>query len=246
MANVFRILSALAMIVAATAANAQQDDDLNAIDDTPHITIVGTASAEVVPDLATISLGVKAERATPLEASAEAARVARAILEAAKAQGVEARDIRTEAVTLAQVFDDVQDTNGRFTGRRPRGFDAGSTVSVRVRALDKAGALAQNLVAAGATDLNGIAFSIENPGPVEDRLVADAVRDAQRKAGLAAGAVGAKLGRVLLIERPQAGIVARPLMRALTATVGGAPAIPVEAGTQTLSREIEVTWSLEP
>jgi uncharacterized protein YggE len=52
---------------------------------------------------------------------------------------------------------------------------------------------------------------------------------------------------VLLIERPSADTGA-PVFnrgRALAAMAPG-PAVPVEAGTQTLSSEIEVTWALEP
>ena len=234
-----------ALLLVSSQALAQQDDDLNAIDDTPHLTIVGRASAQVVPDLATIGVGVKAERPMPAEASAEAARIAAAVIGAAKAQGVEARDIQTGATTLAPVFDDIRDAAGHVTGQRPRGFSAGSTVTVRVRALDKAGAIAQSLIEGGASELRGIDFSLENPAPVEDRLVADAARDAQRKAGLTAAALGVKLGRVLLVERPEAPAGgSRPRVRRMAAQA--APAIPVEPGTRTLSREMEVTWSLEP
>ncbi len=245
MALLSRILLAATLIGATTAARAQQDDDAgNAIDDLPHITIVGHASAEVVPDLATISLGVKVERAKALDAMAEAARVTKAMVDAAKAQGVEARDIRTPAIALTQVFDTVQDANGRVTGQRPRGFSASSTVSVRTRALDKAGALAQSLLEQGATEFNGITFSLENAGAVEDRLGADAVRNAQGQASLAVAALGVKLGRVLLIERPQTqdgGALAPRRMMAAPA-----PAITAEAGTQVVQREMEVTWALEP
>ena len=109
--------TALVMLLCGTAvAQAQQaDDDGNAIDDRPHITIIGTASTQVVPDLAEISLGVATEKPSAVDASAENARIAQGIIDAAKAQGVEARDIRTQAVTLTQVFDEPHDANGRFT-----------------------------------------------------------------------------------------------------------------------------------
>jgi uncharacterized protein YggE len=238
----------VAILVSGAAVQAQQaDDDNNAIDDRPHITIVGTASVQVAPDLAEISLGVTTEKPDAVEASAENARVAQAIVDAAKAQGVAAGDIHTQAVTLTQVFDEIHDANGHVTGRKPRGFSAENTIAIRVRALDKAGALAQSLIGTGATQFNGISFSVDHPEGVRDRLLGDAVRDAKRKAGIAAEALGVKLGPVLLIERPSADTGA-PVFnrgRALAAMASG-PAMPVEAGTQTLSSEIEVTWALEP
>jgi uncharacterized protein YggE len=181
----------VAILFSGAAGHAQQaDDDNNAIDDRPHITIVGTASVQVAPDLAEISLGVTTERPDAVEASAENARIAQAILDAAKAQGVAARDIHTQAVTLTQVFDEIHDANGHVTGRKPRGFSAENTIAIRVRALDKAGALAQSLIGKGATQFNGISFSVDHPEAVRDRLLGDAVRDAKRKAGIAAEALG--------------------------------------------------------
>lgn len=236
-------------LVACTQAQAQQaDDDTNAIDDRPHITIIGTASTQVVPDLAEISLGVTTENPGAAEASADNARIAQGIIDAAKAQGVEAKDIRTQAVTLTEVFDDIHDANGHVTGRKPRGFSAENTIAVRVRALDKAGALAQSLIAKGATQFNGISFSVENPAPVQDKLLGAAVRDAKRKAGIAADGLGVKLGAVLLIERPSADAGSQPVFGFNKGRIMGAmaPAVPVEAGTETLSSEMEVTWALEP
>ena len=237
----------LALLFAGAPVHAQPaDDDSTAIDDRPHITIVGTASIQVAPDLAEISLGVTTEKPDAAEASAENARIAQAILEAAKAQGVAPRDIRTQAVTLTQVFDEIHDANGHVTGRKPRGFSAENTIAIRVRALDKAGSLAQSLIGKGATQFNGISFSVDHPDALRDRLLGDAVRDAKRKAAIAADALGVKLGPVLLIERPSTD-TGGPVFnrgRALAA-MASAPAVPVEAGTQTLSNDIEVTWALD-
>jgi uncharacterized protein YggE len=237
-------------VMASSAARAQDDEGgTTALDDTPHITITGTASTEVVPDIAEISLGVSTERPRAADAANETARIAHDIVEAAKAQGVESRDIRTQSVTLTQVFDTVTDSNGRYTGRKPRGFSASNIIVLRVRALDKAGALAQSLIDKGATQFNGISFSVEHPERVMDTLLASAVRDAKRQAEIAVGAAGVKLGRVLLIERPEAkggGPVFRSRAVPMAMAAPAAAPMPVEAGTQTLSNEMTVTWAVEP
>jgi len=233
----------------ATHAFAQDDDaGGTALGDIPHITITGVASVEVVPDIAEISLGVSTEKPRAVDAANETARIAHDIVEAAKAQGVESRDIRTQSVTLAQTFDNVNDSNGRYTGRKPRGFSASNVIVLRVRALDKAGALAQSLIDKGATQFNGISFSVEHPERVMDTLLASAVRDAKRQAEIVAQAAGVKLGRVLLIERPEAkdGVVVHPRAMPLAMAAPGAASMPVEAGTETLRNEMQVTWAVEP
>lgn len=248
MRTVFQVFAAVLIAIAASSAAQAQDDDSDstALDDTPHLTITGTASVEVVPDVAEVSLGVSTEKPRAADAANETARIAHELVEAAKAQGVESQDIRTESVTLTQVYDEVTDANGHYTGRKPRGFSASNIILLRVRALDKTGALAQSLIDKGATQLNGISFSVEHPERVTDTLLASAVRDAKRQAEIVAGAAGLKLGRILLIERPDDKAPA-PYLRANTKAVAmAAPAMPVEAGTETLHSEINVTWAIEP
>jgi len=249
MTNILLACALSALLLAALPAYAQDDDaGTTALDDIPHITIIGSASVEGVPDIAEISLGVSTEKPRAVDAANETARIAHDIIEAAKAQGVESRDIRTQSVTLTQTFDNVSDANGRYTGRKPRGFSASNVIVLRIRALDKAGALAQSLIDKGATQLNGISFSIEHPELVMDTLLASAVRDAKRQAEIAAEAAGVKLGRVLLIEKPEAkdGVVVRSKAMPMAMFTPSAASMPVEAGTQTLRNEMQVTWAVEP
>ena len=238
----------LAFLVATTAGGrAQDDDDTTAIDDTPHITLVDTATRDVAPDLAVITLGVSSRKPTAKAAADATAASAQGLVDAAKAQGVAGADIQTQSVTLAQAFEDEHDAQGRTSGRKPAGFDASNTIAIRVRDLGKAGVLAQSLIDAGATSFDGIVFTIEHPQQILDALAAEAVANARRQAQMVAQAAGVKLGRVLLIERPglaprPAPMLASPMARMATA----APkAMPVEAGTQGLGAEMEVTWAID-
>lgn len=249
MTKILRACAVSAILFAAVPAFAQDDEaGATALDDIPHITIIGTASVEVVPDIAEISLGVSTEKPRAVDAANETARIAHDIVEAAKAQGVESRDIRTQSVTLAQTFDNVNDSNGHYTGRKPRGFSASNVIVLRVRALDKAGALAQSLIDKGATQFNGISFAVEHPERVMDTLLASAVRDAKRQAEIVAEAAGVKLGRVLLIEKPEAkdGVVMRSKAMSMALPPPSAASMPVEAGTETLRNDMQVTWAVEP
>ena len=239
---------ALALVVASAGlARAQDDDDTPSLDDTPHITIVGRAATEVAPDLATITLGVTNQKPNAKAAADATSAAAQAIVDAAKAQGVKAADIATQAVNLAQTFEDQRDGQGRDTGRKSTGFEASNTISIRIRDLSKAGTLAQSLIDKGANTFDGIAFSVERPQPILDRLAAEAVAAARRQAEMVAQAGGVKLGRVLLIERPGEGpargpVFAAPMRMAAVAQTS----MPVEAGVERLAAEMEVTWAIDP
>ena len=243
MTTLFRFIAASIFVLAALPALAQDDDDSTSLDDIPHITIIGTAQADVAPDIATITLGVTTEAPTATAAADATAQKARAIIDAAKAQGVAAPDIATQSVTLQQTFDEIRDPHGNVTGQKPRGFSAENVIAIKVRDLTKAGALAELLITKGANRFDGISFGVENPDPVLAKLTGEAVKNALAQAQIAAEAAGVHLGRVLLIERPSADSP-RPMVFAGAARAA-APDMPVEAGTTTLSREVEVSWALD-
>ncbi len=237
-------LAAVSMNVAA-AINARAQEFPTLKNAVPSITTMGSASVEVIPNIATISLGVETERPTAAEAANENARAAQAIAAEIKAQGIEPRDIRTISVTLSPVYDETLDANGRVAKRVLRGYAARNTLSVRVRQIDKAGPLAQKLLEKGANVFQGVVFDYEQKELKYDALRGDAVRDALRKANSYVNALGIKLGRILEIGLPGADGVADLPTRAMSVQ-SAAPrvVVPVEAGVQVLTSEVQVTWEL--
>ena len=212
-------------------------------DSVPNITTNGVASAEVVPDIATISIGVDTERPN----AADSARDTQAVVGEIKAQGIEAKDIKTLSITLSPVYDESTDANGRIIKRTLRGYSAHNSLSVRIRDITKAGALASQLMDKGANSLESIEFDYSQKDAKYDGLRGDAVRDALRKASSYVNGLGIKLGRVLEIATEPAAPVSAgmsPRMLGAGPREAAAAAIPVEPGIQTLRTEVQVTWEL--
>jgi uncharacterized protein len=212
----------------------------------PTVTTNGVATTEVVPDIAIISLGVDTERPKAAAAARDNALAARAIVGEIKAQGIEARDIKTLSVTLSPAYDEIQDANGRVTKRTLRGYIAHNSLSVRVREIEKAGTLAGQLMDKGANSFEGIEFDYTQKEAKNDALRSDAVRDALRKANSYVNGLGLKLGRVLEIATQ----VPYPVPAGMSSRMLGAAqheaaaAVPVEPGIETLRTEVQVTWEL--
>jgi uncharacterized protein len=177
-------IAALPLGIATPLNIAQAQQVLSLKDSVPSITTNGVASAEVIPDIAIISLGVETERPKAADAARDNALAAQAITGEIKAQGIEARDVKTLSVTLAPVYDEVQvqNANGHVTKRTLRGYIARNSLSVRVREVAKAGALAGQLMDKGANRFEGITFDYTQKEAKYDALRGDAVRDALRKA----------------------------------------------------------------
>jgi uncharacterized protein YggE len=243
--NVLVRLASLAAFTAATQLAHAQQLLPPLKDSVPSITTTGVASTEVVPDIATISIGVDTERPRAVDAARENARAAQAVVGEIKAQGIEAKDIRTLSITLSPVYDETSDSNGHVK-RTLRGYDARNLLSVRIKDITKAGALASQLMDKGANTLDGIEFDYSQKEAKYDALRSDAVRDALRKANSYVGALGIKLGRILEITtQPPEPVSAAMSPRMLGAAPrAAAPAIPVEPGVQTLRTEVQVTWEL--
>jgi hypothetical protein len=210
------------------------------------ITTNGVASAEVVPDIAAISIGVDTERPNAADAARDNARATQAVIEI-KAQGIEAKDIKTLSITLSPVYDESTDANGRIIKRTLRGYSAHNSLSVRIRDITKAGTLASQLMDKGAIRIEGIEFDYSQKDAKYDGLRGDAVRDALRKASSYVNGLGIKLGRVLEIATEPAAPVSAgmsPRMLGAGPCEAAPAAIPVEPGVQTLRTEVQVTWEL--
>ena len=149
------------------------------------------------------------------------------------------------SITLSPVYDETTDANGRVK-RTLRGYLASNSLSVRIRDITKAGALAGQLMDKGANSFEGIAFDFSQKEAKYDGLRGDAVRDALRKANSYVNGVGIKLGRVLEIatQPPETAPVAMSPRVLAAAPREASAAIPVEPGAQTLRTEVQVTWEL--
>jgi uncharacterized protein len=239
-------IAALPLAIGTSLNIAHAQQVLSLKDSVPSITTNGVASIDAVPDIATISLGVDTERPNAANAARDNARAAQAIVGEIKAQqGIEAKDIKTQSVTLAPVYDEVTDANGR-SKRTLRGYIAHNSLSVRVREIEKAGTLAGQLMDKGANSFDGIEFDYSQEEAKYDALRGDAVRDALRKANSYVTGLGLKLGRVLEIATQ----APYPVPTGMSPKMLGAAkreataAVPVEPGVETLRTEVQVTWEL--
>ncbi|MDQ7261533.1 SIMPL domain-containing protein [Paracoccus sp. PS-1] len=205
-----------------------------------RLTVTGQGQATAQPDLATITLGVSTRAATAAEAMAQNAEQQAKVIEALKAEGIEARDIQTSGLNLSPVID-YQD------GQPPKltGYGAQNSVTVRVRDIGGLGAVLDKLVASGANEISGIGFSREDMAEAEDQARIEAVADARRRAEVMAEAAGMRLGRLISLSDVQMGGGPRPMM-AMRAEAAGAADTPIEAGELAVSANVTAVFAMQP
>ncbi|MFF3846091.1 SIMPL domain-containing protein [Streptomyces sp. NPDC002328] len=202
------------------------------------VTVTGEGSASAAPDLAVVAASVEATAPTPQRAVDAQSRAARALLEAVHAQGVADRDVRTENVALNPVYD-YPDGAARL-----KGYEATQSFSVKVRDVERTGAVLQAITDATgeAGRIGSVVFEVSDPAPLQARARRAAHDDAHDKAQQYAELSGHRLGRLVsLSEGPVAS--ARPMAPAADA-LGAAGGVPVAPGVVRTTATVTAVYEL--
>jgi len=160
------------------------------------ITVQGQGQVRVDPDEATVRLGVLTQEATARAAQDKANQVSTAILDAVAKLGVPRQDVQTSDLSLGPMYSPPRPEDNT---QEPRisGYQASYVVSVRLEKLDLVGRVVDAALAAGANQLQGVAFGLRDDRAARARALEQAVREAREKAQTIAGALNVRLGEVL-------------------------------------------------
>jgi uncharacterized protein YggE len=232
--NPMRFIAAAGALAALLAASA-----LPAAAAERTIAVTGEARVQARPDIAVIELGVTRDAATAKAAFDDAAGAMRKVTDALAAAGIDERDRQTTTIAIFPRYGEAA------PGVAPavEGFTARTSVSIRARDIAAVGGLLDAATGAGANEIGGITFAIDDDKALRDGARTAAVIEARRKAELYAAAAGVRLGKVLAIDEHGDAPVGQPMMK--FAAAPAADSMPVEPGEISLGETVAVTFALE-
>jgi uncharacterized protein YggE len=205
------------------------------------ISLSGHGEMRMAPDMAFVTTGVLSQGVTAAEALAANTAAMNALFAALMGAGIAEKDVQTSNFFVQPRYN-FQD------GKAPEliGYDVSNTVTVIVRKIGDLGPLLDKVVQAGSNQINGIGFEVSKPDAALDEARKLATADATRKAKIYAEAMGVSLGRVMSISE---GVNDQPPMpmargKVMMADAAAAP-VPVAAGEQTLSVDVNITWEIQ-
>ncbi|WP_052731717.1 SIMPL domain-containing protein [Devosia geojensis] len=210
------------------------------------ISIDGRGEVTAAPDTAFINSGVTTQGNTAREALDANSEAMADLIDALREAGIESRDIQTSGFSVSPnyVYSDERDENGYSLPPKISGYQVSNSVSVRVRDLEALGQILDRSVTVGANTVNGVSFSVADPGDLYDEARRAAFADARRKAELYAEVAGEPLGEIEKIAESQTfDQPPRPMMEAAYARAGDA-SVPIEGGELTFSIVVQVEWEL--
>ena len=159
------------------------------------MTLTGTASVRVTPDIATVTGGIATEARSVVAALGPNAQAVADMAGAVQALGLGAGDVRTAQFQIEPLARD-----GGRRGRGAAGYRVVNRMAVTVRDLTRVGAVVDALLSNGANLFDGVAFGLADESASLASAREGAVANARRKAETLSAAAGLSLGRVVRIE----------------------------------------------
>ena len=156
------------------------------------LAVVGEAEQRLAPDIATVTLGVQTTGKTAGAAITANSEAMASVLAAVKDIGIADEQVRTTRISLRPVYAPRPRPQPDATPTVPTiiGYEATNTVAVRIKDIESIGDVLDTGLEAGANQIGGISFALENQlEPYLDALD-EATRLARRKADVLAAAAG--------------------------------------------------------
>lgn len=249
----FALPVALALATAlAHPATAQQASPLPVVESGHSVlTVTGEGRSLRAPDLAVFNAGVTTQGKTAGEALGENSRAMTQVIASLKRAGIAERDIQTSNLNINPIYAEPRRLpDGSMEQRAPVivGYQASNSVSVRQRRLDDFGKVIDTLVAAGANQVNGPSFQLEESDAALDEARTAAMKKARDRAELYARAAGLRVVRILSITEGGGHYAPPPVFYARADAAGAPPPppAPVQPGELQLTANVTVLFELAP
>ena len=225
-------------ILAAAAPAGAADIQLQA--QGPVVELAVTETVKARPDLATVGAGVTSQAPTAVQAMQQTATAMDAVVKRIRSLGIAPDDIQTTGIELSPHYDYNQAQQRQVF----RGYQASNRVSVVLRKVPDTGRVLDALVAAGANDISGPMFSIDDdtaPRGQARKAALDKARAQAEDYARWAGYSGVRLLQVSELVNP-----GRPIAYAAEGRAASVDAkmTPIEPGLVGTSVTVNVSYEM--
>ncbi len=216
----------------------------------------GDGKVVVVPDVAEINFSVLTDGGKDIAAlqKQNTDKVNKAI-DYVKSKGIDAKDIKTESYSLNPRYQSYSCNPLPYGTGVPVvcppseivGYSISQSVSVKIRKFEAIGDVLTGVVSAGANNVSGPSFVVDDPTKARNDARAEAIKKAQASAEEIARAGGFRIGRLLGIDD---GYSPGPYYDKFASGRGGAmesiaaPAPAIEPGSQDVTVSVTLRYEI--
>ena len=204
---------------------------------TPHIAAQGTGEVRVAPDRAITRFGVQFQARDAQTAQTRVNETMQRVIQAVRRLNIPENRISTERLELFPLYEQPRPNEAQ----RLTGYRAANVVRVELDATARVGPVIDAATGAGVNTIEGIQFALANEAPHRREALHKAAQEAREKAQLIAGALDAKLER--LLEASEASVEFIPPRPLEFARADLAAAAPVQPGEIVLRATVTVRYT---
>lgn len=199
-----------------------------------ELSVIGEGKVEVVPDTATVTVGITVSRAGTVDAAQKQIdEVNNKVLAAMKKLGLKDEDITTSNYSV--------NPNYTYAGQQQRidGYNADASITIKTHDTTLVSQIVSEATAAGANQVNNVSFSVDDPAKFRSQARTKAIENAKMEAEKLASELGISLGKVTNIVESSSDGMPVPMyaesMAYDTAAGSARKTTPdIEAGSQTI------------
>ncbi|MCK9360629.1 SIMPL domain-containing protein [Patescibacteria group bacterium] len=203
-------------------------------------TVSGEGKVSAKPTLAEVDLGLYSEGRDVQTVQNTNTTKVNAIVAALKQMGIADDDIQTSNYNIAPKFDYSDGVSNVI------GYTVSQNLNVKVRDLEKVGAVLSKAGELGANQVNGVRFTIDDPTMVQQQARTEAIADAKAKAQELADAMGVKIVKIVTFSESSGGT--QPPMfayRGLEDAANQAAPVPdIQTGSLDVQANVSVTFEI--
>ena len=147
------------------------------------ISVTGTATTSVEPDLLIITFGVETQEKTAKQALEKNSQLMNSVVTSIQDVGISEDELSTSRFNIHPVYDSYRDESGRYT-QELIGYRVTNSISVETTNLDFAADIIDSAVGVGANRVDSVYFTLspEKLLQIKDDLIGKAVLNAKSKA----------------------------------------------------------------
>lgn len=237
-------LATVGLLAMGMAASNQGGASVPSKEELATIRVQGTGEVSAPPDMLVVEIGVVTENKSVRVAQEQNRQQAAKVVAVLKAQGVENKDIQTSRYDILPLYDHSPSKEG--APPRLVGYRVENTLSVRVRHLDRAGAILDAVVGEGANRIGSLRFGLSQTAQLRQKALRLAVEEAVEKAKTIAAALGKEIVALQSIE--ESWDESPTPLRAMPAVMEfkDQAATPVEPGELVLRARVTAVFLVNP
>lgn len=207
-----------------------------------EIATTGTANISIMPDQAVVNASIVTNAPDASSAVSQSSTIYSAVVASLAKLGIARDDVTLSYYSVQFV---PKPNAGEATPSYQRfGYTVTRAFAIKVRAMNKAGAVVDAATAAGATEINGVSFGIAHDESVRAQAIEKAVADARASAELLAHAAHL---HIVGIRRIEYGEPMRPIPMTMRMSAAAAPApTTFDPGSVHVSANVSIVFLATP